>query len=104
MREMSEHLMPRCRGQTVHMPWVWIIVLIMGLVLLLGGCGPTSTKLVTRTPDASLMVPCETPAKLPAKPTGNEVDKALIATTKIALDCKARHDGLIEFENAAPKQ
>lgn len=73
------------------------------LAILLSACGPTSTKLVTRTPDPSLMVPCETPTMLPAKPTGNQVDKALVDTTRIALDCKAKHDGLIEFELAAPK-
>jgi hypothetical protein len=71
-------------------------------ILLLGGCA-TSTKLVTRTPDPSLMVPCEMPAKLPTKPTGNDIDKHDVATTRIAIECKARHDGLIEFEKAAPK-
>lgn len=69
--------------------------------LLLGACDP-STKLVTRTPDASLMVPCERPAALPPKPTGNQIDKALVDTTRIALDCASKHDGLIEFEKAAP--
>lgn len=75
---------------------------IIALALLLGACA-TSTKLVTRTPDPSLMVPCETPAAIPAKPTGNQIDKALVDTTRIALDCKAKHDGLIDFENGAPK-
>ena len=70
---------------------------------ILTGCGPTSTKLVTRTPDASLMEPCEKPQALPAKPTGNDIGKALVTTTKLLLDCSARHDGLIEFERAAPK-
>jgi hypothetical protein len=81
---------------------IWIFAGIGLLVLLLGGCA-TSTKLTTRTPDPSLMVPCETPQKLPAKPTGNQVDKALVDTTRIALECKNRHDGLIQFELAAPK-
>lgn len=74
----------------------------LALAFLPAMCTP-STKLVTRTPDASLMVPCETPAAIPAKPTGNQIDKALVDTTRIALDCKSRHDGLIEFENAAIK-
>ena len=73
------------------------------LALLLGAC-TTSTKLITRTPDASLMEPCERPIAISAKPNGNEIDKALVNTTRLLLECKARHDGLIDFEKAAPKQ
>jgi hypothetical protein len=80
-----------------------LLVVTIGSMLLVIGCQTTSTKLVTRTPDPSLMVPCETPTMLPAKPTGNQIDKALVDTTRIALDCKSRHDGLIDFEKAAPK-
>jgi hypothetical protein len=79
------------------------IALEIVVFMLLVGCGPTSTKLTTRTPDASLMVPCEKPQTLPAKPTGNQIGKQLVDTTKLLLDCSAKHDGLIEFENAAPK-
>lgn len=75
---------------------------VIAIALLLGACGPTSTKLVTRTPDASLMVPCEKPPLLPAKPTGNEIDKHDVLATRLVLECKAKHDGLIEFEKAAP--
>lgn len=78
------------------------MIKIILLALLLGAC-TTSTKLVTRTPDSSLMVPCEKPPLLPAKPTGNQTDKQLVTTTKLLLDCSAKHDGLIEFEKAAPK-
>ena len=73
------------------------------VILLLGAC-TTSTKLVTRAPDASLMQPCERPIAVSAKPNGNEIDKALVNTTRLLLECSARHDGLIAFENAAPKQ
>jgi hypothetical protein len=79
------------------------VTLLGAFALLLGACVPTSTKLVTRTPDASLMTPCEKPQPLPAKPTGNDVGKQLVGTTKLLLDCSAKHDGLVEFEKAAPK-
>lgn len=72
-------------------------------LFLLVGCGPISTKLDVRRPDASLLVPCETPAKLPVKPTNSQIAKHDVDTTRIALDCKAKDDGLIEFENAGPK-
>lgn len=75
---------------------------IIAVALLLGAC-TTSTKLVTRTPDPSLMEPCERPIAVSAKPNGNEIDKALVNTTRLLLDCSAKHDGLIEFEKAAPK-
>lgn len=73
------------------------------LALLLGACSTVSTKLTTRTPDASLLVACPQLAPLPAKPTGSDIDRALVTTTKLYLECKAKDDGLIEFENAAPK-
>jgi hypothetical protein len=76
---------------------------ILLAVLFLSACGTVTTKLATRTPDPSLLVPCAKPAPLPAKPTGTDIDKALVNTTELLLDCSARHDGLIQFENAAPK-
>jgi len=49
------------------------------------------------------MQPCERPMAVSAKPNGNEIDKALVNTTRLLLECSAKHDGLIEFEKAAPK-
>jgi hypothetical protein len=63
----------------------------------------TSTKLVTRTPDASLMQECANTYKLPPKPTGNDVDKHDVMTTQLLQECIARHHGLVEFEKAGPK-
>jgi hypothetical protein len=73
------------------------------LALLLGACSTVSTKLVSRMPDASVMQPCQKPAPLPAKPTGSDIDRALVTTTQLLLECSAKHDGLIQFEQAAPK-
>jgi len=72
------------------------------LALLLGACGTVSTKLVTRTPDASFMTPCAKPGLLPAKPTDNQIDAQLNTTTKLLLECAAKHDGLINFELQHP--
>ena len=77
---------------------------VIPLCLLLGACGTTvSTKLVTRTPADNLMVPCETPPIPPAAPTNQDAAKGWVQAVRIALDCKAKDDGLIDFEKAAPK-
>lgn len=71
--------------------------------VMVAGCGTVSTKLVPRHPDAKFLVPCETGAIPPAKPTGNEADKGWIDATRLLLECKAKHDALADFDKAGPK-
>ncbi len=71
-------------------------------LLVASGCaGPSHPKLVTRTPDAALMAPCEVPGIPPANPTNQEAAKGWVEAVRIALDCKAKDDALIDFEKAA---
>lgn len=79
------------------------VIILAAVALALAGCGTVSTKLVTRHPDAKFLVPCETGAIPPAKPSGNEADKGWIQSTRLLLECKAKHDALIDFEKAGPK-
>jgi len=70
--------------------------------LALGACTTPAPVLVPRVPDASLLVPCETPSIPPERPTNIESSKGYVEAVRIALDCKAKDDALIQFEKAAP--
>ncbi len=68
------------------------------ILLLLASCSPTpSPVLVNRMPASELLQPCETPPIPSAKPTAAEAATDWVNSVKIALDCKAKDDALIQF-------
>lgn len=68
------------------------------ILLLLASCSPApSPVLVNRMPAAELLVPCDSPPIPSAKPTATEAATDWVNSVKIALDCKAKDDALIQF-------
>ena len=67
-------------------------------LLLLAGCASTPAPvLVNRMPAAELLVPCDSPPIPSAKPTAAEAATDWVNSVKIALDCKAKDDALVQF-------
>lgn len=69
---------------------------------LLAGCGTYSTVPAARTPDASLLLPCQDPALVPDPDTAtdNEVAAERIRVAEAYLACKRRHADLVTFVTA----
>lgn len=65
--------------------------------LLLLACSSSSTVLVDRQPDASLLLPCERPARPADKPTDTDVALAWMDAVQKYLACEARHAALAAF-------
>ena len=74
---------------------------VAALALLLGGCA-THPVLVPRVPSPALLEPCAVPSIPSANPTNIEAALGWVQAVHLALECKARHDALIDFEKAAP--
>jgi hypothetical protein len=63
--------------------------------LLLTACD-SSFQAVKPQIDASLLQPCADPMLAPEEPTDNELAAERLRVAKAYLDCKARHDALVE--------
>lgn len=65
--------------------------------LLLSACGTSSPRLVERTPDASLLLPCVDPALAPENASDNEIAAERIRVAQAYVTCRTRHASLVEF-------
>lgn len=79
------------------------VILAIACGLAIGACSTVSTKLAPRHPDPKDLAPCEIPPVPSAKPTQNEAAKGWTLATRLLLECKAKHDNLIEFDKAGPQ-
>lgn len=69
---------------------------------LLGACASSSAVPVQRSPDASLLLPCERPQATGVNPTDNEVALAWLDAVQKYLACERRHADLVRFVGGAP--
>lgn len=71
--------------------------------LLLTACGASSPRLIDRTPDASLLLPCADPVLAPENASDNEIAAERIRVAQAYVTCRTRHASLVEFVKGAPK-
>ena len=68
---------------------------------LLGACTTSSVVPVTRTPDPSLLKACVDPVLSdPDTATDNDFAADMTALAQAYVACKARHNALVQFEQA----
>ena len=72
-------------------------LLVLPCALLLPACGTSSSRLVERTPDASLLLPCVDPTLAPDNASDNEVAAERIRVAQAYVTCRTRHASLVEF-------
>lgn len=65
--------------------------------LLLSACGTSSPRLVERTPDASLLLPCVDPTLALDNASDNEIAAERIRVAQAYVTCRTRHASLVEF-------
>lgn len=70
---------------------------VLACVLLLTACGQSSPRLVERTPDASLLLPCADPTLAPDNASDNEIAAERIRVAQAYVTCRTRHASLVEF-------